>query len=207
MRTCTIDGCEKRHNANGLCGMHYMRAKIHGDPLADVQPQGQAQSFLQSVLAGTAPREPNGCILWPFSEWRGYGRIRHQGRPVHVGVLVLEHFVGPRPSERHTMGHAPHSVCGHRGCVAPEHLSWQTWAEQVAQQELDGTKSQPPCLTGEQHRHAVPVAVVREAVSRVHAGESHADVARALGVSRPAVSSWVSGRKRQDAFEEVGTNA
>lgn len=207
MRTCTIDGCEKRHNANGLCGMHYMRAKLHGDPLAEVRPQGQAQAFLQSVLDGTAPRESNGCILWPFALRRGYAQINRGGSPVGVGLVVLEHFAGPRPSPAHSQGHAPHDVCGRRHCVAPEHLTWQSPAEQAAQQRADGTWSPPPRVAGEKQHLAVPAGVVREAVQRVKAGESHAAVARALGVSRPAVSSWVSGRKRQDVLEEVRTDA
>ena len=30
MRTCDIEGCEKKYNAKGLCGMHYRRVKVGG---------------------------------------------------------------------------------------------------------------------------------------------------------------------------------
>ena len=30
MRACTIDGCEKKHLATGLCEMHYTRVRRHG---------------------------------------------------------------------------------------------------------------------------------------------------------------------------------
>ena len=33
MKTCKIEGCEKRHVARGWCNMHYKRWKAHGDPL------------------------------------------------------------------------------------------------------------------------------------------------------------------------------
>lgn len=32
MRTCDMDGCDKRHKAKGLCSTHHMRYLIHGDP-------------------------------------------------------------------------------------------------------------------------------------------------------------------------------
>lgn len=33
MRTCSIKGCENKHNAKGYCQKHYVRFKKHGDPL------------------------------------------------------------------------------------------------------------------------------------------------------------------------------
>ena len=33
MKTCKIDGCERKHCALGLCSMHYKRLLKHGDPL------------------------------------------------------------------------------------------------------------------------------------------------------------------------------
>lgn len=31
-RTCTIDGCDEKHKARGLCKLHYEQYSIHGDP-------------------------------------------------------------------------------------------------------------------------------------------------------------------------------
>lgn len=31
--TCSIPGCTRKHNAHGLCGLHYSRKKAHGDPM------------------------------------------------------------------------------------------------------------------------------------------------------------------------------
>jgi len=30
MRTCSVEGCEREHNALGLCGMHWRKARRHG---------------------------------------------------------------------------------------------------------------------------------------------------------------------------------
>lgn len=32
MRECEIEGCEKKHEAKGMCGMHYRRVYRYGDP-------------------------------------------------------------------------------------------------------------------------------------------------------------------------------
>lgn len=206
-KVCAVDDCEREVKALAWCNAHLQRWRRHGDPLAGGTLRGAPRAFLESVLDGSAPFEPNGCILWPYGVSWGYARITWNGRGHHAGALVLSHFAGPRPTPEHTVGHAPHEVCGNRHCIAPAHLSWQTMQEQVDQQKRDGTSSAPPLVAGERHHLAVPVDLVREAVRRVHAGETCAAVARDLGVSRPAVSSWARGQKRRDAFEEVAVDA
>lgn len=32
MKQCTLEGCDRKHNARGYCKMHYQRLKRHGDP-------------------------------------------------------------------------------------------------------------------------------------------------------------------------------
>lgn len=34
MAVCSVEGCEKAIQAKGLCGAHYRRNRLHGDPLA-----------------------------------------------------------------------------------------------------------------------------------------------------------------------------
>ena len=149
--------------------------------------RGAPKAFLDATLAGSAPREPNGCVLWPYSTWYGYAQIywKPRGRAEAVGRLVLEHFVGPAPSRRHSMGHAPHAVCGNRHCIAPEHLSWQTSAEQAASRAADGTG--PEIYSDDE---------VLGALRRLEAGESQADVARSIGVSDATVYYWRTGQVR-----------
>ena len=37
MRTCSIQGCDRKHYALGLCSMHHQRKWKHGDPLVVLQ--------------------------------------------------------------------------------------------------------------------------------------------------------------------------
>jgi len=32
MKLCTIEGCEKKHTAKGMCQMHYRRNRLYNDP-------------------------------------------------------------------------------------------------------------------------------------------------------------------------------
>jgi hypothetical protein len=32
MKTCTVDDCQKKHTAKGMCQMHYRRNKLYNDP-------------------------------------------------------------------------------------------------------------------------------------------------------------------------------
>lgn len=91
------------------------------------------------------------------------------------------------------MAHAPHEVCGYRHCIAPEHLSWATYIEQVAHQRADGT------FNGT----IVSDEVVRDAVARVRAGERQSVVARDLGVSHTTIRRWVLGKARASALSDT----
>jgi len=66
MRTCSIDGCERKHNAHGYCQVHGMRVRRHGDPHV-VKPRGCYQGVLPSVIPiGWLP--PDAGQPMPYSE-------------------------------------------------------------------------------------------------------------------------------------------
>lgn len=157
---------------------------------------GQPAQFIESVVAGEATPNDRGCIIWPFGcTGSGYPALHTRHGQRVVGEVVMEGLGVPRPSSRHTIGHDLHEVCGDRRCIAPAHISWQTWEEQKRNQRFDGTMAQNP--TGADHWNAtVPDHVVAEAICRVNAGESQTAVARDIGVSRRSVGNWVNGVHR-----------
>lgn len=76
MKTCSIDGCAKKHNARGLCHAHYRRWLLYGDPEAGALPRD--------------PRPPTRC-QFDGCEWEGkvtrglcpthYMRLLRRGDP------------------------------------------------------------------------------------------------------------------------------
>lgn len=70
-RTCSIEGCEKRHVARGWCGMHYQRWKVYGDPSVRVRP-----IFIPGVCDVADCERPRYRREWcrrHFSRWERYG--------------------------------------------------------------------------------------------------------------------------------------
>lgn len=74
-RTCSIEGCGKKHYARGWCRRHYNRWHRHGDPLAPPQTP-------KRVRKPTAPCTVDGCEdstyarSWcreHYNRWREYG--------------------------------------------------------------------------------------------------------------------------------------
>jgi len=39
--TCSVDGCDTRERCKGFCNKHYLRFRIHGDPLFRFKPEGK----------------------------------------------------------------------------------------------------------------------------------------------------------------------
>ncbi len=74
-RTCSIEGCERRHEARGLCNMHYLRLRVRG-----------------SIGSASAERKPStvtvcfveGCDALPYA-WNmcnpHYLRTKRHGSP------------------------------------------------------------------------------------------------------------------------------
>lgn len=61
-RTCSIEGCERPHQARGWCPMHYARWKTHGDPMVAAPPKRKYGKFT-CVMCGTQRQATNGVQL------------------------------------------------------------------------------------------------------------------------------------------------
>lgn len=120
MRTCGIEGCEKKHEARGWCNMHYLKWRTHG------APEGGASRFStpeEAFAARTTPR--GGCLEWTGSKNdKGYGQIVVDGRivPAHRYAWMREH--GPIPD-----GEVIDHKCFNPACVKISHLRPATVGE------------------------------------------------------------------------------
>ena len=129
-------------------------------------------------------------------QWRGdYLRVRLTGpsgrrvwRPVHV--LVLEAFVGPRPSARHHGAHFPDRDPANNRA---DNLRWALPEENEADKRAHGTRSRggPRKTTDD-----ATVMAIREA-ARI--GESFTAIGQRHGLHRTSVARIVTGQRRRSA--------
>jgi hypothetical protein len=112
VRTCTMEGCERKHYAHGLCDTHEKRLRRHGNPKHGF-PALRERLFSRLII-----NPETGCLLWTGScSEEGYGRLGRDGRKALVHRVMYELFVGPIPD-----GLEIDHLCRVRNCAAPGHL-------------------------------------------------------------------------------------
>lgn len=130
MTTCTIEGCERPHNARGWCITHYRRWRVHGSPHA--LPGRFPATFWRKVNKdGPVPEyrpDLGPCWIWTgATDDAGYGRSTtgSKGRTGLAHRIAFELLIGPIPE------HLPHidHLCRVTSCVNPAHLEPVTQAE------------------------------------------------------------------------------
>jgi len=140
-RTCSVDGCGKKHDAHGYCSVHRQRWQRFGDPLREnvTASDGEPTFFLEKALRWRS----NACLIWPFSrDNKGYARIatvKRDGRkvPARVNRVICLRVHGKPPTRKHEAAHS----CGkgHLGCISPKHLEWKTHRENCLDKIIHGT--------------------------------------------------------------------
>lgn len=187
-RTCSIDGCERRHVGRGWCGMHLARVKKYGDP-------GPAER--QIALPSHTPLErfqrygydvtPDGCWRWrgKLDPHTGYGSINTGGRiSENAHRLSYRLFVGPIAPGLHVCHR-----CDNRACVNPDHLFLGThqdnMADMVAKGRSNANERNPMAkVTDDQVRE------IRAARAR---GVPGIELARQYGIARNHVYALANG--------------
>lgn len=105
--TCSIDGCTKPGRLRrGMCRMHYVRWRRHGDPLITQRGENAC-----SVEGCEKPYRCSGYCGMHYRRWLNSGEL-----------------VGPIPDGL-TLDHVVAWGCRHKNCVNPAHLEPVTAAE------------------------------------------------------------------------------
>lgn len=113
-RTCSIDGCSKKHYGRGYCQTHYQRWKKHGDPNTLLRPQ--AVSPEESFKLRT--ERQGDCLIWTGAMHdHGYGIIWNGERIMRAHRWNWERHHGPIPA-----GADLDHICHNRACVELRHL-------------------------------------------------------------------------------------
>jgi HNH endonuclease len=128
-RACSVDGCESTdYYANGLCSVHYQRARKHGDPLWVAPVKSNDDRFLEQIerddrtecwnWTGLRRAGRYGVIaVHPTGERHAYGSGERSVKTMAAHRWAFERWVGPIP-----YGHHVHHVCRNPLCANPDHL-------------------------------------------------------------------------------------
>lgn len=128
------------------------------------------------------------CLTWPFgrNSW-GYGKLKVAGKYVGAHRYVCKLVHGAPPTADHDAAHS----CGkgHDGCIAPEHLSWKTRAENKDDELVHGTRNR-----GERNGQVkLTEADVREILA-LKGMETKRETAARFGVVPQTISYIHTGR-------------
>lgn len=154
---CGVNGCGRKHKANGLCGMHDDRRRKHGDPLYEwdgLRPERRAtaEKFWSRVNPNgpTRPHMTTACAEWTGPpDQKGYGTTRVRGflERTHRAAWLWTH--GSIPDGLCVCHH-----CDNPACVRIDHL----WLGTVADNNNDrDRKGRNGCMTGTWHGPRRPI--------------------------------------------------
>lgn len=121
---CAMDECSAPIKAVGLCGKHYERKRVHGDPSVKLTAYGDS---LPQRLASKVVMDGGllGCWLWQANiDIYGYAIVKVDGKNRKAHRVAYELFIGPIPE-----GHDADHLCRVRHCVNPLHIEPVTSAE------------------------------------------------------------------------------
>jgi HNH endonuclease len=187
MRTrCTIENCDEVVNGHGFCDKHYQRWVKYGDALG-----GDRNHAPPNVRFARRFTKGDGCWIWTGNKTKaGYGRFQTGGKggPHHLAHrFSYELAKGPIPKGCIVM----HS-CDNPSCVNLEHLSVGTHKDNTADMIAKGRHGRGAAV-GAKNGKAVltneDVLLIRQYPSETHAG-----LARRMGVATSTIRGVRSGR-------------
>lgn len=119
--TVIVDGvkCGEAHYGKGMCRKHYMRARVHGCPLA--APQQRTPAEVQAFLVAAATATSDECVIAP-----GRSRpVAHFGGKMMQAARVVWMIAHGDPGELHVL-HTCNGGSGSHGCINVRHLYLDT---------------------------------------------------------------------------------
>ena len=136
---CSIENCDKKIDARGLCHRHYENLRKYGNPIPQ-RDRDPAERFTESYVVADS-----GCWEWSggLSD-QGYGKVGWRDSPeekAHRLSYII--YVGPI-----RQGLVVRHKCDNRCCVNPEHLELGTQADNAADMALRDRAKRETCIKG-----------------------------------------------------------
>jgi hypothetical protein len=185
---CSVSWCERPvRGKKNLCDMHRQRLRKATDlDFRPAAPRKAGEDFLHG-LVGTQDTE---CIPWPYATFSsGVGHAHWEGRSISASRLMCILAHGEPPF---TKAEAAHSCGnGHKGCVNPNHLRWDTRKGNADDMIKHGTLT-----TGARNGMATLTEdAVRSILGYKGKGISQSQVGVIFGISQTHVGDIWRGRR------------
>jgi hypothetical protein len=168
---CTIEGCETRAVAKGLCEKHRTRKRRHGDPLASTRPDDWG-------LRTSHPRYKTWqSLVRRCHDPKSKGYADYGARGISVCEAWREDFwqflkdTGDRPSPRHTLDRKDND-----GNYEPGNVRWATPSQQARNKRST----------------VISEKMALEILRRSKRGEMTGDIARSLKLNYDAVWATIT---------------
>ena len=114
----------------------------------------------------------------------GYGVLNKKV----VSRLACERRNGPPPDHKYDAAHSCGN--GHKGCVNPNHLSWKTRKDNMADQLEHGTRNR-----GERQGHSKLTKEIVLEIRSKRGTQTQISIAEEYGLSAGHVSNLMNGKK------------
>lgn len=184
MSICTVDGCDNKVRARGLCPTHYMRMR-DGRDLNNQHGRGVAPVLiLKSLLKYT-----DDCVAWPYAKNpQGYAIYDTGDGGQQLCRILCEIKNGPPPTKEHEAAHS----CGNgrHACFNWRHLYWATRLQNGADKVAHGHS-----LKGSSNANSkLTEAQVSEIKSLIKDGRTITSIAAQFGMSISPISAIKTGK-------------
>src|SRR5699024_10734828 len=128
LKTCIVEGCEKKHKARGWCNAHYRRWLKNGDPL---KTEFERASSTREAFDLRTQWDENGCLVWTGAlSSSGYGNVYFRGSNWNAHRLAWTLVNGEVPGDLDV-----NHKCWNKACVNVEHLNLATRSQNVFYRE------------------------------------------------------------------------
>lgn len=180
--SCSVEGCDGKHEARGLCMKHYARLKSTGSPVG--MKIIRASTLSECLLLGSVNRD-NGCTEWNGTiATSGYGVVHFKGR----------HYLAHRASYMVNAGEIPDGYninhrCDNRRCVKAEHLYAGTQKQNI-EDMLNRGRADRRGMKSHSRKKLTESDVLAIRVSQ----KTNSELATDYGVTRDCIYSVVTRR-------------